>query len=158
MLQLTARLILPLWALASLLVAPSNGFISPIVRPKLKENAIRTRNTRNSYRSSRLFASTPANEVNDEFQDDCPRGYYLDTKNGRCNKLGLIGSVSQRVETVGPLKRVSKAISDLFGIDHKKISSLGVTFALSYSIISNINGSVSLSVAWYMSCQRVSSN
>lgn len=36
----------------------------------------------------------------------------------------------------------------------QKASSLGVSFGLSYSMLSNINGGVTLAVAWYMTCQR----
>lgn len=62
---------------------------------------------------------------------------------------------SQLVETlVGPVKQASTTIASLCGIDRKKMSSLGVSFALSYSVISNINGAASLTVAWYMTCTR----
>lgn len=33
-------------------------------------------------------------------------------------------------------------------------SKLGVSFGLSYSLLSNINGAVTLAVSWYMTCQR----
>ena len=33
-------------------------------------------------------------------------------------------------------------------------SKLGVSFGLSYSMLSNINGGVTLAISWYMTCQR----
>lgn len=33
-------------------------------------------------------------------------------------------------------------------------SKLGVSFGLSYSLLSNINGAVALSISWYMTCQK----
>ena len=87
---------------------------------------------------------------------DCPPGYYLDSVNEQCAHLSPLGRVSQAVEMAGPFRRASRAIGDLFGVDTKKISGLGVAFALSYSIISNVIGSITLSIAWYMSCKRVS--
>jgi hypothetical protein len=87
--------------------------------------------------------------------EECPPGYFLDTLHARCSKLGPLGRASQVIETsFGPFKKASTAISNLFGIDKERIASHGVAFALSYSIISNINGAISLSVAWYMTCAR----
>jgi hypothetical protein len=86
--------------------------------------------------------------------EECPPGYFLDSVNERCQKLGPLGAASQVIERTGPFQVVSRKISTLFGIDPSRISRLGVAFALSYSIISNINGSISLSVAWYMSCAQ----
>lgn len=85
---------------------------------------------------------------------NCPNGYYYNAVQSSCTQLGPIGRASQAVETFGPFKRAHSAISNLFGIDTKKISSLGVAFALSYSLISQINGSITLSVAWYISSKR----
>ena len=48
-------------------------------------------------------------------------------------------------------------ITNNFGIDKAAIRKKGVSFALAYSIISNLNGAISLSVAWYMTVKRVSS-
>lgn len=90
---------------------------------------------------------------NDEEQL-CPRGYYLDSVRNCCSPLGLLGKVSQVIETAGPLKKAYNSIANLFGVDTAKISKLGVPFALSYSIMSQINGALTLSVAWYMTCQR----
>lgn len=118
---------------------------------KLTASNSRKISTLRQHESSLVVAN-----YNHDLDDECPPGYYLDSVNTRCNKLGPLGRASQIVERVGPLEQVSRGISNLFGIDRKAISSLGVTFALSYSLLSNINGSISLSVAWYMFCQRVS--
>jgi hypothetical protein len=61
------------------------------------------------------------------------------TRNG---KSGVFSSLSRLLQR--------------FGFDSKRISGLGVAFALSYTIISNINGAITLSISWYMSCMRVS--
>ena len=87
--------------------------------------------------------------------EECPPGYYLDSLNNCCQELGPLGKASQYVESHGPWKKAYTKISNLFGIDTKRISSLGVAFALSYSIISSINGSISLSIAWFIACKRV---
>jgi len=105
--------------------------------------------TRNEFRQAILDDTSNANE-----DDVCPRGYFLNSVQQTYQKLSPIGRLSQRVETLGPFKRVYLAISNLFGVDTKKISKLGISFFLSYSIISNINTSISFSVAWYISCKR----
>jgi hypothetical protein len=86
----------------------------------------------------------------------CPRGYFLNSVKEQCSPLGPLGRVSQVVETWGPIRMAYKTISNLFGVDTNKISGLGVGFALSYAILSTINGAISLSFAWYLSCRRVS--
>jgi hypothetical protein len=85
---------------------------------------------------------------------ECSPGYFYDWIENSCSPLGPIGRLSQAIETFGPFQKASAAISNLFGIDTKKISSLGVTFALSYSFISQVNGSITLSVAAYLSMKR----
>jgi len=105
--------------------------------------------TRNEFRQAILDDTSNTNE-----DDVCPRGYFLNSVQQTYQKLSPIGRLSQRVETLGPFKRVYLAISNLFGVDTKKISKLGISFFLSYSIISNINTSISFSVAWYISCKR----
>ena len=87
--------------------------------------------------------------------EDCPAGYYLDSVKACCEKLGPLGRVSQAVETAGPFQTAYRSISNLFGLNASRISSLGVAFALSYSILSQINGAITLSAAWYLSCKRV---
>ena len=37
-------------------------------------------------------------------------------------------------------------------------SKLGVSFGLSYSLLSNINGAITLSISWYMTCQKTGSS
>mmetsp|Transcript_17548 Transcript_17548/g.26586 ORF Transcript_17548/g.26586 Transcript_17548/m.26586 type:complete len:326 (+) Transcript_17548:229-1206(+) len=87
-------------------------------------------------------------------EDGAPKGYFLDSVQQAFVPLGPIGRLSQQVETSRPFKKVYENIGNLFGIDRKRISKLGVSFALSYSIMSNLNSAVSLSVAWYMACVR----
>ena len=85
------------------------------------------------------------------------RGYFLNSVTQSLVPLGPIGRISQQVETMGPFKRVYNGISNLFGVDPKKLKKLGVPFLLSYNILSNICGSIAFSSAWYISCKRVSS-
>jgi len=104
-----------------------------------------------------LLPSQSRSFSNDDYEEAslmCPRGYFLNSVMQSCEPLGPLGRMSQNVETFGPLKRVYNGISNLCGIDTKRISKLGVSFALSYSIISNINGAISFSVAWYISCKQ----
>ena len=90
-------------------------------------------------------------------EEYCPRGYFLDEVQNQCRALGPLGRASQIVESSwAPFQRASRAISNLFGIDAERISNLGVGFALSYAILSTINGAISLSCAWFLSCRRVS--
>lgn len=85
----------------------------------------------------------------------CPPGYYLDSVHGCCSPLGPLGRASQVVETSVPVVRtLSSRISSLFGIDKGKIAKLGIPFVLSYSLVSTINGSISLAVSWYMTTSR----
>ncbi|CAJ1953498.1 unnamed protein product [Cylindrotheca closterium] len=101
------------------------------------------------------FATSSMEQEKSLVEDtDCPSGYYYNAVKSTCNHLGPIGRVSQAVETFGPFKKAYTAISDLFGIDAKRISNLGVSFALSYSMISQINASITFSVAWYLSSKR----
>ena len=103
-----------------------------------------------STTSTTMLSDFPESVTN----EDCPSGYYLDSVHNSCSPLGPLGRLSQKYELAGPFRRVHKAIANLFGIDHDQISSLGVGFALTYSILSNINGSITLAVSWYMTCQR----
>lgn len=107
----------------------------------------------NSARLHQSATTTPRLPTTDNELEECPPGYYLDSVHKNCNPLGPLGKVSQKVELTGPFQRVYRKITTLFGVEPKK---LGVAFALSYSVISNINGSISLSVAWYISCAQVS--
>lgn len=43
-------------------------------------------------------------------------------------------------------------------LDRKQMAELGISFMLSYNLISNINGSMFLSLSWYISSVRVSDN
>ena len=93
----------------------------------------------------------------EDLTTSCPRGYYLNSVKEQCTPLGPLGKVSQYVEFYLPyIKHVSRKISNLFGFDTEKLSSLGIGFALSYAVLSTINGAISLSLAWYISCRRVS--
>ena len=83
-------------------------------------------------------------------QEACPRGYYLDSIQNACAPLGPLGRISQLVETTGPLKRAYHAIANFGGVTTTR----GVPFLLAYSIISNLNGALTLSAAWYMTCVR----
>ena len=87
---------------------------------------------------------------------DCPPGYYLDSVEQSCHKLGPLGTFSQKMETAF-LRRQYDAISNLFGLLDKQrqgLSRLGVGFGLAYAILSTLNGSITLSVAWYLSAKR----
>lgn len=94
--------------------------------------------------------------ADDKNDDNCPTGYFLNSVKQTCEPLGPIGRISQKVETLAPFRRMYTRISNLFGVDTKNISKLGVSFVLSYSVISNLNGAASFSLAWYISCKQVS--
>ena len=87
---------------------------------------------------------------------DCPMGYWLNSVEKTCQPLGPVGRISQKIETSLPFKDVYKRITNLFGVNKLAMRKHGVSFALAYSIISNLNGALSLSVAWYMTVKRVS--
>ncbi|CAB9506366.1 expressed unknown protein [Seminavis robusta] len=102
-----------------------------------------------------IFTAAATNYSEEDVQDnDCPRGYFLNSVENSCTPLGPLGRISQYFETMGPFQRMYQGICNLFGLDTQRISNLGVTFALSYSILSQINASISLSMAWYLSCKR----
>jgi hypothetical protein len=50
-----------------------------------------------------------------------------------------------------------KKLRAVSAVDKQTIAKLGIAFGLTYNIISNINGSISLSVAWYMASRKVRS-
>jgi len=121
--------------------------------------------------TTRIFmvssTSPPQKQLNDTtstcwestvYQDDpddaCPRGYFLNSVRNCCTPLGPLGRLSQRIETIGPLQKVYRAISNVFHVDTTQISKLGIPFLLSYAIISQINAALTLSIAWYVTCQR----
>jgi len=112
--------------------------------------------SRDEFRKAILLKASEEDDDDATIIQDCPRGYFLNSVRQSCVALGPIGRISQRVETLGPFEKAYRKISNLFGVDTKKISKLGVSFALAYSIISNLNGAISFSVAWYISCKRVS--
>jgi len=82
-------------------------------------------------------------------QQLAPKWYFMNSVKHSLQPLGPIGRLSQRVE-----RRIYNAVSKLFAIDTNEISKLGVPFALSYSILSHVNGALTFSVAWYLSCKR----
>jgi hypothetical protein len=41
-------------------------------------------------------------------------------------------------------------------VDKKQIAELGISFMLTYNLVSNVNGSIFLSLAWYITSIRVS--
>jgi len=54
-----------------------------------------------------------------------------------------------------PLSRIIPSqLSNLFQFDKSKAASMGVSFAMTYNFISNINGSITLSAAWYIASIR----
>ena len=74
--------------------------------------------------------------------------------------VGRLSSTAQRIipsidTTKGPAAKFIGNVCNVLNIDVDKVANLGVSFALSYSVISNINGSISLSLAWYLSSKQV---
>jgi hypothetical protein len=65
---------------------------------------------------------------------------------------------TQRIEQgygiTGRVMALVQRVSKRF--DTSKMADKGVAFALSYALVSNLNGAVSLSLAWYIACLRVS--
>lgn len=51
---------------------------------------------------------------------------------------------------------IPSQVTNLFQFDKSKAASMGVSFAMTYNFISNINGSITLSTAWYIASIRVS--
>lgn len=50
----------------------------------------------------------------------------------------------------------SRFFDNIFKFDKQRFTKLGVAFAVTYNIISNLNGAITLSVAWYVASKRVS--
>lgn len=148
-------MISPVLGVASILATLSSPSRALSVSTALSRNGLvaRVHSPRRGGPSTTTSATTAA-ALDREEAEECPPGYYLDSVNESCNELGPLGKASQRVEGAGPFRSTSRAISNLFGVDTERISRLGVAFALSYSIISTINGSITLSITWYMSSKR----
>mmetsp|Transcript_13167 Transcript_13167/g.20449 ORF Transcript_13167/g.20449 Transcript_13167/m.20449 type:complete len:327 (-) Transcript_13167:469-1449(-) len=66
----------------------------------------------------------------------------------------LKGLVALEGAILSSCRRSSEAIRDLFSIDKETISSHGIGFGLSYTLLSTINGAFTLSFAWYLSCKK----
>jgi hypothetical protein len=90
--------------------------------------------------TSSLVSRSSTYELPDEFQTQFPQPTMVD-------------SIS---ETRGPFGRLTKGLGGVVKFDKEKFAKVGVSFALTYTFISNVNGSLNLSVAWYMASVRVS--
>ena len=88
-------------------------------------------------------------------EDPCPMGYWLNSITQQCQPLSPLGTFSQKIETTRMLKPIYNRLVNLKP-NRDAIRKSGVSFALAYSIISNLNGAISLSIAWYMTVKRVS--
>eukprot|EP00980_Cylindrotheca_fusiformis_P021211 scaffold8150_cov118-Cylindrotheca_fusiformis.AAC.20 len=154
--HLMKRLAVAIFFLYTLIIgsSPCIGFqaLSPIPCIPSPGRTLSGRFTSSIHTS--LVSINLEQEENGVEETSCPQGYFYDAVEESCTPLSPIGRASQAVENFGPFQKVSNAISNLFGIDTKKISSLGVTFALSYSFLSQVNGSITLSVATYLSMRR----
>ena len=53
------------------------------------------------------------------------------------------------------LTRVWGKITESMKFDRKEIAKMGIDFGLTYNMISNINGSITLSTAWYIASMKV---
>jgi hypothetical protein len=60
------------------------------------------------------------------------------------------------VDESGMLSKIGSRLSNLVSFDKKRVAKLGVSFMITYNLISNINGSIFLSLAWYITSLRVS--
>ena len=70
--------------------------------------------------------------------------------------LGSVPSLYEPYKRKGLGSRVSEAAGRYFNVDRARLSQMGIAFVLSYSIISTLNGGVSLSLAWYIASKQVS--
>jgi hypothetical protein len=61
------------------------------------------------------------------------------------------------VDESGMLSKIASRLSNLVSFDKKRVAKFGVSFMITYNLISNINGSIFLSLAWYITSLRVSS-
>ena len=64
-------------------------------------------------------------------------------------------SVSTTTVKKNALSRTWLKIKGAMKFDRQKIAKMGIDFGLTYNMISNINGSVTLSTAWYISSMKV---
>lgn len=56
------------------------------------------------------------------------------------------------------LKYAWRKIKGAVKVDKEKIAKMGIDFGLTYNMISNINGSITLSTAWYIASMKVRKN
>ena len=59
--------------------------------------------------------------------------------------------------TTGTFPSALVHVCNFLKIDLDRMAKTGISFGISYSIISNINGSLSLSLAWYLASKKVNS-
>jgi hypothetical protein len=81
---------------------------------------------------------------------------FVDEMDGEVAQAACIESVVEVKSDLPIFSRVSRAVGNSVKFDKAKIAKLGMTFALTYHIVSNINGSISFSLAWYIASSRVS--
>jgi hypothetical protein len=58
------------------------------------------------------------------------------------------------VDESGTLSKITSRLSNLVRFDKKRVAKLGVSFMMTYNLISNVNGSIFLSLAWYITSLR----
>eukprot|EP00539_Tryblionella_compressa_P019413 CAMPEP_0178871848 /NCGR_PEP_ID=MMETSP0747-20121128/7818_1 /TAXON_ID=913974 /ORGANISM="Nitzschia punctata, Strain CCMP561" /LENGTH=265 /DNA_ID=CAMNT_0020539041 /DNA_START=113 /DNA_END=907 /DNA_ORIENTATION=- len=88
-----------------------------------------------------LEIRTTTTTTRSNFSDSPPPGQITTTIHQRAIWTTVVKEAWRRV----------KAVSQ---VDKQAIAKLGISFGLTYSIISNINGSVSLSLAWYIASKK----
>ena len=70
------------------------------------------------------------------------------------NRIGQPLVVVESAEAMIP--NVFSRLSNAIGFAKRRFAKAGAAFGLTYIIISNLNGSISLSLAWYMASKQVS--
>jgi len=68
----------------------------------------------------------------------------------------VISAEEHQTNTSSKIRWLRQTWSRALRVDRKQVAELGMSFMLTYNLVSNINGSIFLSLAWYITSIRVS--
>ncbi|KAG7371833.1 hypothetical protein IV203_017975 [Nitzschia inconspicua] len=104
--------------------------------------------TKTVTKQHRITMMTPT--ATDDGRIDAFPGFPANTSASTASAL----SPTATSAAAGHLSKAWKRIKAASHVDKEAIAKLGISFGLTYNLISNINGSISLSLAWYIASTK----
>lgn len=122
-------------------------------------NTVRRLSCHNPSNSAPLSYAIDSSKLGSDFRAAMPQNLTLPVL---LSDEELISQIQPPVSTTGTTTRSSnilkyawRKIKGSVKVDKEKIAKMGIDFSLTYNMISNINGSVTLSTAWYIASMKV---